>query len=163
MSFIRSLLARFFPSAADSSDSVKDAGSADPINTAEPASESARKAGAFVNRLAALAGRLAGRNMVINKLECYWGSFGSWRLEVQEGTAADQYGNTLLKAKNKFEVIEPEVVRFAWDGRETTLTVDVAPPRKFTHPPEWKKDVERKFAGHEPAIEFLEDFLRKRW
>jgi hypothetical protein len=52
----------------------------------------------FVRELARLAERLAALDLVVAQLQCDWSGFGSWRLDVQQGDAADRYGEALHQA-----------------------------------------------------------------
>src|SRR3954469_10659899 len=99
-------------------------------------SASPESAAAFIRSLIALADRMAALDLAVSSLRCEWGAFGSWSMEVQEGKAADVYGEALRK--QAFDVSGPNVVRVTWDGREGNLTIHTAPTEPLSSPGPWK-------------------------
>jgi hypothetical protein len=114
---------------------------------------------AFLNTLTSLAQRLAKRDVVVSQLECYLASFGGWTFQVQRGPEADAFGAALLR--REYDVDGPEVVRFAWDGKEKLLFVSRAQTKALSRPGPWKRVVERSFEGTEQAFAFAEDYVLK--
>jgi hypothetical protein len=122
--------------------------------------ESAESANRFVQDLSALAGRLAAIDVVVSSLHCDWASFGSWKLEVQKGRAADTYGEALLASQ--WDTAGPEVIRIYWDRRERVLTIENAPTPPLSSPGPWTRQTEQAFGDSETAVRFVEDHLQ-RW
>lgn len=120
---------------------------------------SAESARVFIQQLAALAERLAARNLVVASLECNWAGFGSWRVEVQNGDPADAYGEALLQ--QDFDSPGPHVIRFAWDGREGQLLVETAPTEPLGSPGPWERSLETRCDNWEKAIRFVEQYLQR--
>ncbi len=123
-------------------------------------SQSADAAAEFVRQLAALAGRLASRGLVVAELHCDWSGFGSWRLDVQEGQAADRYSEALRN--EKCDTWGPEVVSFAWDGRDRVLTIESSPTPPLCAPNQWTREADKAFDSREAALAFVEEYLA-RW
>ena len=121
---------------------------------------SVESAAEFVGQLARLAERLAARGLVVGRLHCDWASFGSWSLEVQQGEAADRYGEALRK--EQWDTCGPEVVSFAWDGRERILTVETAPTPPLSAPNQWERQVHQVLDSRQAALTFVEEYLA-RW
>jgi hypothetical protein len=121
---------------------------------------SADDARRFIQRLAALAARLAERDIVVASLECEWGSFGSWSVQAQKGPAADAYRNALLASR--WHAAGPDVLQISWDGRERLLTVESAPTPPLSSPGPWKREMDKAFEDSEAAIRFVEEHLG-RW
>jgi hypothetical protein len=113
-----------------------------------------------VRQLSVLADRLAERGAVVASLHCDWASFGSWTLEVQRGPAADTYGDALLT--EQWDTPGPEVLRFAWDGRERLLTIERAPTPPLSSPGPWQRGMDMAFEGPEAAMRFVEEHI-SRW
>src|SRR5687768_9263144 len=122
---------------------------------------SAASAATFVKRLAALTERLASRNVVVAQLESHWGSFGSWRMEVQDGAAADRYADALKKGNRTTP--GPDVVRFSWDGKDSILTIDVSPTRPLLAPYQWKREEEKELESIDAAVQFVEKYTAARF
>jgi hypothetical protein len=122
--------------------------------------QSADAAGEFVRQLAALAGRLAARGLVVAQLHCDWSGFGSWRLDVQQGDAADRYAEALRK--EEWHTWGPDVVSFAWDGRDRILTIETSPTPPLSAPNRWERQAHEVFDNREAAIRFVEEYLA-RW
>lgn len=120
-------------------------------------SASSESAGSFVRSLMALAERMAARDLAVSSLRCEWGHMGSWILEVQDGKAADAYGQALLK--QNFDVPGPNVTRFTWDGREQNLTIQTAPTEPLSSPGPWKVAKTSGFPSSEAAVQFVERYL----
>jgi hypothetical protein len=123
-------------------------------------SESAESASRFVQELSALAVRLAALDIAVSSLHCDWASFGSWKLEVQNGRAADTYGKALLASE--WETPGPEVTRISWDGRERVLTIENAPTPPLSSPGPWTRQTEQAFGDSETAVRFVEEYLQRR-
>src|SRR5262245_7509743 len=113
-------------------------------------STSAEHANRFLQELAALASRLADRNVVISRLQCEWAHFGSWVLEAQKGAVADAYGEALLA--EKWDTSGPEVLRVSWDGRERFLTIQKGLTAPLSNPVDWTLQTEQAFEDASAAI-----------
>lgn len=122
--------------------------------------QSAQEAFQFIERLYHLASRLTERDIVVAALDCQWGSFGSWTLEVQKGPAADAYAKALLS--KQWDTSGPEVRRVSWDGREGLLTIEAATTPPLTSPGPWTRELDQGFDNPQEVLPFVEDFL-KRW
>jgi hypothetical protein len=122
--------------------------------------ESAESANRFVQELSALAGRLATLDIAVSSLHCDWASFGSWKLEVQNGRAADTYGKALFASE--WDTPGPEVIRIYWDGRERVLTIENASTPPISSPGPWTRQTEQAFGDSQTAVRFVEEYLR-RW
>ena len=57
----------------------------------------------------------------------------------------------------------PQVLRFCWDGRESILSVEVAPTEPLCGPGPWKSVLTRPFANSEAAQQFVETYALKWW
>lgn len=114
----------------------------------------------FIRRFAQLTERLASNDIVVSRLLCDWGGFGSWEIEVQSGEAADRYGAALLKGD--FDTPGPDVIRMNWDGRDRVLTVSSSPTEPLSAPNDWKVDLEKTFPEDSDPLVFLESHLAKR-
>src|ERR1051326_6055398 len=91
----------------------------------------------FIRQLAALAERLAKKNIVVAQLSTDWSGFGSWQLSAQIGKDADDYGKAILKGK--FGTLGPKVVSFSWDGRDQNLNVKTASTPPLSGPIGWEQ------------------------
>ena len=118
---------------------------------------SSEDAARFVHGLTSLAERLSSRDLVVSRLHCDWASFGSWNLEVQQGTAADAYGDALLASK--WDTPGPEVVRITCDGREKQLVLATSPTPPLSAPNQWRIVAEEAFRNQDEAIACAERFL----
>lgn len=105
----------------------------------------------------ALADRMAARDLAVSSLRCEWGAFGSWSMEVQDGKAADAYGEALRK--QAFDVPGPDVVRFTWDGREQNLTIHTAPTEPLSSPGPWKLAKNTRLSDSKAAVQFVERYF----
>ena len=105
----------------------------------------------------ALAERKAARDLAVSSLRCEWAAIGSWSLEVQDGKAADAYGEALRK--QAFDVPGPNVVRFTWDGREQNLTIQTAPTEPLSSPGPWKLAKTTRLPDSEAAVQFVERYF----
>ena len=131
--------------------------SREPYNPHVTMTPSAQSANRFIQRLSALAGRLADREIVVSSLHCDWSSFGSWVLQVQRGRAADVYGEALLA--NRWDTPGPEVLRVSWDGRERLLTIENAPTPPLSSPGPWTRLMDRAFDDAKDAIRFVDEHV----
>ena len=122
--------------------------------------ESAESANRFVQALSALAGRVAAIDVVVSSLHCDWASFGSWKLEVQKGRAADTYGKALLA--NQWDTHGLEVLRIYRDGRERVLTIENAPTPPLPSPGPLTRQTEQAFGDSETAVRVVQEHLQ-RW
>jgi hypothetical protein len=97
----------------------------------------------FVGEFARLATSLASFDVVIAQLRLDYSTFGCW---------------SLVATKRE------EAVRIAFDGRESYITTEVSPIRKFSFPNEWSH-VETKGIDNlnSEAIAYAESFLRRRF
>jgi hypothetical protein len=121
---------------------------------------SVESAAEFVRQLAALAERLAALDLVVAQLHCEWSSFGSWRLDVQKGDAADRYAEALRN--EQWDTRGPDVVSFAWDGRERLLTVETSPTPPLSAPNRWQRQMHQVFDSRQHAFTFVQEYLA-RW
>jgi hypothetical protein len=117
---------------------------------------SSNHAAGFNRRLLELADRLAVSDIVTARLHADWGTFGSWELWLEAGSACDLYGQTILKG-SRYPVPAPAVVRYSWDGRDRVLSVAVSTPPRYEAPSDWVVKLTRGFADMEEAIQFVEE------
>jgi hypothetical protein len=97
----------------------------------------------FVGGFAQLAAALASIDVVIAQLRLDYSTFGCW---------------SLVATKRE------EAVRIVYDGRESYVTTEVSPIRKFSFPNEWVH-VETKGIDNRnsEALAYAESFLKKRF
>ena len=96
-----------------------------------------------MRELAELTYRLAANDIVVSSLHADWSHFGSWVLETQRGIDA---------------------LRFCWDGREESLSVDASPTGIYSLPNEWKNECNKGFDNpDDELLRFVEDYLIKRF
>ena len=99
----------------------------------------------FVTKFAGLSKRLSEIGVATYSLELLHGFFGCWTLVVTKGD---------------------EAVRFYFDGKESYLTVQISPLKKWQAPNQWTnlevKMPPKLLRGDEP-ISFVESFLREKF
>ena len=117
------------------------------------------QAARFNQRLVDLANRLSKHDLVVSKLECYWGLFGSWTMEIEDGEACDRYGKAILSGV--YDVCGPRVVQVFWDGRDRELTISEAPTPPLSGPTRWKPLHNGTFLDSDTALMFAEEFVLK--
>jgi hypothetical protein len=115
----------------------------------------------FNRTLAQLSERLAARDVVVSTLHAHWSDFGSWELQVQRGSEADRYQEAARIDPG--HTIPPDVVRCIWDGRDQYLMIETSPCRPLSAPNEWRKDHAKAFDRSDEAVEYLEDYLVRRF
>ena len=121
------------------------------------ATESART---FVKTLAALAERLADRDIVIRRLDCDWSGSGSWALEVSRGVAETERLNAIRR--EALAEAGPEVFSVTWDSRERYLELRSTPTGLLTKLNTWKQLDARAAESHEAAVTLAEEWLAAR-
>jgi hypothetical protein len=96
----------------------------------------------LINRVTRLAQNLADVGMVVMFIQCDWGLFGLWRLEVERKRPL----STVTKPPSK-QLGEPgpDILRAVWDGRDGVLTFEISPTRYGYGPNDWSKLGERSF------------------
>jgi hypothetical protein len=120
---------------------------------------SSRSAGDFVQQLAALAERLAKRNIVVNCLCCDWASFGNWTIEVSRGADCETYDKALLN--HEFIAAAPNVLRCMWDGKDGCLYFETAPTEPLSNPGPWENVNVKEFKSRDAALNFAEEYITK--
>src|SRR6476469_11268648 len=115
----------------------------------------------FNRTLAQLGESLAGCGIVVSRLHADWSSFGSWELQVQRGSEADQYHEAARLDPG--HAIPPDVLRCFWDGRERYLMIETSPCRPLSAPNEWREEHAKGFDTSDKAVQYLQDYLKRRF
>ena len=76
---------------------------------------------------------------------------------MQQGAAADAYGDALLAKKR--DTWGPEVVRIVWDGRDKQLVIATSPTPPLSAPNQWHTVKEEAFDDRKAALTFSEQYL----
>jgi hypothetical protein len=115
----------------------------------------------FNRALAQLSERLAARGIVVSRLDAEWSSFGSWEVQVQPASEVDRYHEAA--ALDPGHTIPPDVLRCVWDGRDHYLLIEISPRRPLSAPNEWRQEHTKGFDTSEEAVQYLEDYLERRF
>jgi hypothetical protein len=75
---------------------------------------------AYIRRFADLAERLAKKNIVVRRIDCSWGSFGSFIVEVTDGDEETKRASAIQRGA--YSESGPDIYRALWDGKERDLT-----------------------------------------
>jgi len=118
---------------------------------------SSEDAAAFIQGLAAMAGRLSAMDIVVSRLHCDWASFGSWSIEVQRGADADAYARALHS--ERWDSWGPDVVRITWDGHQQQVVVAAASTPPLAIPNQWEVQRNKVLSSGNSALRFAEDYL----
>ena len=94
----------------------------------------AEDARAYLQRLFALAERMAAQDLVVSSVHADWASFGSWFMQAEKGHGA---------------------LRVMWDGRERLLTVESAPTARPSGG--WVREVERICRDGDEGLRIAEE------
>ncbi|MBS0380658.1 MAG: hypothetical protein JSS29_19420 [Proteobacteria bacterium] len=111
----------------------------------------------FVRALAEVAERLASRSIVVRRLDCDWGSFGSWLIEASAG-AAEVKRVAAIKSR-RFQEAGPEVYRATWDGKDRQLLRAFTPTTVTVMLNQWHHLESESFQNSEAAIKLAEQWL----
>jgi len=107
----------------------------------------------FNERLFQLTKDLADASLVVERLECHWGHFGSWLIEVSLKDRCDAYGSALLEGQ--YDVLGPSVLRCSWDGRDRKISLSKASPNVPLSGPTGYTELESKVLNNfEKSITF---------
>lgn len=79
----------------------------------------------FVRNFAALAERLAQRNIAVRCLHYDWSAFGSWTVDASRGDAEAKRSSAVQR--HAFSEAGPEVCRVEWDGKDRQLSMRSTP------------------------------------
>ena len=74
---------------------------------------------AYVRRFADLAERLAKQNIVVRRIDCSWGSFGSFIVEATDGDEETKRVSAIRRGA--YSESGPDIYRALWDGKEREL------------------------------------------
>ena len=122
--------------------------------------EATENALTFVKTLAALAERLAHRDIVVRRLDCDWSGSGSWALELSGGVAENERLNAIRR--QALDQPGPEVFSVTWDGRERYLELRSTPTGLLSRLNTWKQLDARAAESHEAAVTLAEEWLAAR-
>lgn len=111
----------------------------------------------FIRELAALAERLAMRNIVVRCLYCDWSAFGSWTIEASSGL--DEAKRSTALNRHDWGEAGPEVYRVVWDGRDRQLSMASTPTTVSVMPNQWRHRDPLAFESTETALAYAEEWL----
>jgi hypothetical protein len=111
--------------------------------------------------LAELGDRLSAHDIVVSRLLCDWGSFGSWELQVERGSEADRYRDAARLDPG--HTVPPDMLRCTWDGRDHYLMIEVSPRRPLSAANEWRREHAKGFDTSDEAVQYLETYLQQRF
>jgi hypothetical protein len=74
---------------------------------------------AYIRLFADLAERLAKQNIVVRRIDCSWGSFGSFIVEVTDGDEETKRASAIRRGA--YSESGPDIYRALWDGKERDL------------------------------------------
>jgi hypothetical protein len=114
----------------------------------------------FVRNLAALAERLATRNIVVRSLHCDWSAFGSWTLDASRGDAEAKRSPAIRL--HAFDETGPEVCRAIWDGKERQLSMGSTPSKVSVMVNQWRYIEPQSCDSYEHALTLAENWLYSR-
>jgi hypothetical protein len=114
----------------------------------------------FVRSFAALAERLAKRNIVVCGLRCDWGAFGSWTVEASSGDAEAKRASAIHR--HAFDEAGPEVFRASWDGKDRLLSMGSTPTKPGVMLNQWRYLEPQSCNSHEAALALAEKWLCDR-
>jgi hypothetical protein len=110
---------------------------------------SSEYAWSFIQELAGAAQAMAALDLVVYRLHCDWGSFGSWSMLVRKGS------------ERKRSSGGPNALWFGWDGRDGVLSIQSASTSTQFTPHLWKTVLEKEFEKSTAALEFGTNYARK--
>ena len=116
---------------------------------------SAQSAAAFVHKLTGLADRVAALGYAVTRLDCQWMTFGSWRLEIQDGSALDRLAPLPYSPGRP----GPDAIEVVWDGREGSLFIRSSPTKQSTALNQWKPVAEIPVGKDKDPVEVACDFI----
>src|SRR5262249_42872339 len=114
----------------------------------------------FVRRLAALAERLAKRDIVVRRLDCDWSAFGCWIIEASSGDAETRRAAAIHR--HAFNDPGPEVFRVEWEGRDGELYMTSTETEATVMLNQWRQLESRSCDSSEAAIALAEKWLSER-
>ena len=111
----------------------------------------------FVRNFAALAERLATRNIVVRSLHCDWSAFGSWTLDASRGDAEAKRSAAIRR--HAFNEAGPEVCRAMWDGKDRQLSMGSTPSQVSVMVNQWRYLEPQSCNSYEAALMLAEKWL----
>jgi hypothetical protein len=114
----------------------------------------------FVRNLAALAERLAQRNIAVRRLHCDWSAFGSWTVDASRGDAEAKRSSAVQR--HAFSEAGPEVCRVEWDGKDRQLSMRSTPTQAAVMTNQWRHLESQSCDSYEAALALAEKWICDR-
>jgi hypothetical protein len=111
----------------------------------------------FIRSLAALAERLAKRDIVVQRLHCDWSIFGSWFVEATSAESEAKRSSAIQR--HAADGPGPEVFRVTWDARDRRLSLESTPTGVSSMSNQWRELAVRSCDSHEVALAQTQEWL----